>query len=83
MNWRYVPTDCNPADILSRCASPSELLQSVLLFRGPEFLLKNQHDLPKSCLPVKTLPDIRKRILVGVANEVDMSLKCKFVNFWQ
>ncbi|XP_043064382.1 uncharacterized protein LOC122320284 [Drosophila ficusphila] len=83
MNWRYVPTDCNPADILSRGASPTELLESALWFRGPAFLLKNQHDWPESCLPVKTLPELRKRILVGVATELDLTLKCKFLNSWQ
>ncbi|XP_043064802.1 uncharacterized protein LOC122320700 [Drosophila ficusphila] len=83
MNWRYVPIDCNPADILSRGASPTELLEFALWFRGPAFLLKIQHDWPKSCLPVKTLPELRKRILVGVSTEVDLTLKWKFLNSWQ
>ncbi|XP_037811070.1 uncharacterized protein LOC119603189 [Lucilia sericata] len=38
MSWHYVPTKLNPADILSRGASPEELLNSTLWSCGPNFL---------------------------------------------
>ncbi|XP_041451992.1 uncharacterized protein LOC121405379 [Drosophila obscura] len=37
MEWRYVPTLLNPADILSRGSLPSYLIQSELWFHGPSF----------------------------------------------
>ncbi|XP_043064469.1 uncharacterized protein LOC122320341 [Drosophila ficusphila] len=83
MSWHLVLTDCNPADILTRGASQSELLDSALWFRGPAILLKNQHDWPESCLPVKTPPEFRKRILVGVSTKVDLPLKRNLVNSCQ
>ncbi|XP_043065431.1 uncharacterized protein LOC122320887 [Drosophila ficusphila] len=78
-----IPTDCNPTDIFSIEASPRELLESALWFRGPAFLLKNQRDWPESCLPVKTPPEFRKRILVGVSTKVDLPLKRNLVNSCQ
>lgn len=37
-NWRYVDTTCNPADILSRGMSPSELLTNERWWKGPPWL---------------------------------------------
>ncbi|CAD5234345.1 unnamed protein product [Bursaphelenchus xylophilus] len=37
-DFNYVPTDANPADIISRGCHPSELDQSRLWRHGPEFL---------------------------------------------
>ena len=38
VQWRYVPTSVNPADILSRGMSATELLDSSKWWRGPGFL---------------------------------------------
>ncbi|XP_036344786.1 uncharacterized protein LOC118754023 [Rhagoletis pomonella] len=38
MRWHYVPTAMNPADILSKGATPQELLGSSLWMHGPSFL---------------------------------------------
>ncbi|XP_043065520.1 uncharacterized protein LOC122320920 [Drosophila ficusphila] len=43
MNWRYVPADCNPADILTRETSPSEILEPALWFTSPAFRLENRN----------------------------------------
>ena len=41
-NWRYCPTDQNPADLLTRGISADELIHSHLWLHGPSFLLSSQ-----------------------------------------
>ncbi|GFW03373.1 integrase catalytic domain-containing protein [Trichonephila clavipes] len=36
--WRHVPSDQNPADLVSRGVDPNKLLQQNLWFNGPTFL---------------------------------------------
>jgi hypothetical protein len=36
--WRYVPSELNPSDILSRGCTVDELLKSSLWLWGPDFL---------------------------------------------
>ena len=43
--WHYVPGELNPADIASRGSRPRALVNNVLWFQGPDFLLTG--DLPK------------------------------------
>ncbi|XP_041633394.1 uncharacterized protein [Drosophila kikkawai] len=83
MEWRYVPTSCNPADILSRGALPSELVASNLWAHGPDYLQKEKSQWPESCLAVKTLPDLKKIALVGISAAADVSSYCKFFNSWE
>jgi len=46
VQWRYVPTSLNPADILSRGAFPAELIESPLWAYGPKFLCGPKADWP-------------------------------------
>ena len=48
-HWRYVPTECNPADIASRGAIPSRLISFELWWNGPTWLLQ-----PPSAWPAST-----------------------------
>ncbi|XP_036347613.1 uncharacterized protein LOC118756991 [Rhagoletis pomonella] len=78
MEWRYVPTKLNPADILSRGASPSELIESSLWLHGPEFLTEGRSKWPTTCSTVKLLPELRKKILLAVPRFTDITLECKY-----
>ncbi|XP_065356116.1 uncharacterized protein LOC135950508 [Calliphora vicina] len=59
--WRHVPSKENPADIVSRGCLANELA-STSWFRGPDFLMLNEKDWPKSTISTTKLPssDIRK-----------------------
>ena len=46
-DWRYCPTNDNPADIGSRGQTISELQINSLLFKGPDWLRKPQEFWPK------------------------------------
>ncbi|CAH0730253.1 unnamed protein product, partial [Brenthis ino] len=58
--WRYVPTDHNPADLISRATTLIQLQNSDLWWHGPTFLTKDQNEWPalKSCDNVD-LPDVK------------------------
>jgi hypothetical protein len=53
-NWRYVPTDLNPADIASRGETITELARSDLWKSGPDFILRPMDAWPES--PAYLLP---------------------------
>ena len=38
LQWRHVPTSCNPADLTSRGALPSQVDADDMWFKGPDFL---------------------------------------------
>ncbi|XP_064466693.1 uncharacterized protein LOC135377887 [Ornithodoros turicata] len=44
--WRYVGTEANPADLLTRGTSPKELLQSKLWWKGATWLVESDDKWP-------------------------------------
>ncbi|XP_011859974.1 PREDICTED: uncharacterized protein LOC105557366 [Vollenhovia emeryi] len=59
--WRHVPTQVNPADLLSRGLPPAQLQQSTIWWYGPSFLKKTEEewlDIPKSDAPAIELKRI-------------------------
>lgn len=48
--WQHISTKQNPADIASRGAFPSQLINNSLWWHGPEFLCKPKGNWPKSAL---------------------------------
>ncbi|KAJ8369493.1 hypothetical protein SKAU_G00095210 [Synaphobranchus kaupii] len=54
--WKYVPTDENPADHASRGLTASELSSSIW-FTGPQFLWKKEIVLPEDGIPELTIGD--------------------------
>ncbi|XP_043065437.1 uncharacterized protein LOC122320892, partial [Drosophila ficusphila] len=83
MDWRYVPTFCNPADILSRGSLPSELLESSLWSRGPSFLCNDRIHWPAPHSAITPLPEMRNSLVAHTTPSNDMTLQCKFSNSWQ
>ncbi|XP_049886768.1 uncharacterized protein LOC126381312 [Pectinophora gossypiella] len=46
--WRYVPTKQNPADLISRGLTATQLIHSDMWFSGPEFLRYDENSWPTS-----------------------------------
>ncbi|XP_030761095.1 uncharacterized protein LOC115886162 [Sitophilus oryzae] len=61
--WRHVSTKHNPADILSRGVSPSELLDHSLWWHGPEWLAQHEHRWPISNIDLVDLPELKSQAL--------------------
>lgn len=57
VEWNHISSELNPADIVSRDASPDALIQSQLWWHGPNFLLQNS-----SNWPTKALSDINDNV---------------------
>lgn len=79
MSWHHVPTSINPADILSRGATPEELLNSNLWKEGPNFLKQPSENWPKTFDFIANLPERRRTILV-TSFVLDFSTNCKYHN---
>jgi hypothetical protein len=43
-NWTHVPSNSNPADIISRGCTPKQLIDNKLWLNGPTFLWQNETD---------------------------------------
>lgn len=46
-DWRYCPTDSNPADCASRGMMPKELMKNKLWWKGPDWLAKPENHWPQ------------------------------------
>ena len=55
--WWWVPSECNPADLLTRVTRPEELHSNSTWQRGPEFLSRSVEEWPLRKDPVEELPD--------------------------
>ena len=64
--WRYVATDCNPADCASRGLLPKELVEKSLWWDGPLWLRQSPDQWPHrpDLTPSEELTDLRGTILV-------------------
>jgi len=60
-SWRYVPTQSNPADCVSRGLTPQQLLDHELWWQGPTFLSKDYEAWPEQPqLILDNLPEINR-----------------------
>ncbi|KAK9703405.1 Pao retrotransposon peptidase [Popillia japonica] len=55
--WKHIPSALNPADIVSRGASPEQLSQTTLWWHGPEFLKHNEELWPEQH-PIVSMLDL-------------------------
>ncbi|CAH0714118.1 unnamed protein product, partial [Brenthis ino] len=80
--WRYVPTDHNPADLISRATTLIQLQNSDLWWHGPTFLTKDQNEWPalKSCDNVD-LPDVKFTATVMITKPIELIDFERFSNF--
>ena len=48
VQWRYVPTNLNPADLCTRGSSATQLAENTLWWHGPSFLKKSEELWPRN-----------------------------------
>uniref|UniRef100_A0A7E4UVZ8 DUF1758 domain-containing protein n=1 Tax=Panagrellus redivivus TaxID=6233 RepID=A0A7E4UVZ8_PANRE len=65
IEFRYVPTKLNPADIASRGCSPEELAISDLWWKGPKFIELTEENWPVN--PTETQPPAEVSLTVAAA----------------
>lgn len=65
-NWFHVPSSENPADTISRGATPQELKENQLYWTGPEWLILSQHYWPCQYVEQTVTPEIKPGDLVMV-----------------
>lgn len=59
-SWRHVPTQHNPADLISRGVEPSQIPNLDLWWSGPSFLKEDEEEWPILQLPTEgELPEIK------------------------
>ena len=66
--WRYVPTNINPADYLTRGVKLSELMKLKIWWEGPDYIHKDKEFWPKKGLqntPVCVVEEVKKKY-VGI-----------------
>ncbi|XP_054746100.1 uncharacterized protein LOC129250502 [Anastrepha obliqua] len=80
MQWHYIPTELNPADILSKGASPTTLSQSPLWMHGPSFLREVDNNWPQFCAPKTKIIELRQKVLLLSNDRTDLTLSFKYIN---
>nr|CAI5843843.1 unnamed protein product [Callosobruchus analis] len=60
--FRHVCSSDNPADLVTRGASPSQLSKSSFWFHGPEWLSKDKSEWPCASVSIKELPELKAKI---------------------
>ncbi|XP_045458277.1 uncharacterized protein LOC123668590 [Melitaea cinxia] len=77
--WMHVPTDQNPADLVSRGIDQQQLQDSTLWWRGPSFLAKEESEWPiQGSFATNNLPELK----VFTCTKVDTKINnCSVVKF--
>ncbi|XP_030208539.1 uncharacterized protein LOC115556311 [Gadus morhua] len=80
--WRYVPTNENPADHASRSLTPSELLSSTW-FTGPKFLWHKEMKPPADEIPELIIgdPEVRSALVLNTRTTEQASLVDRLSKF--
>lgn len=80
-DWRHVPSQNNPADLLSRGTLPSNFLNNSTWFYGPAWLSDREGCWPKGNIQFKSnLPDLRK-VQCLTTNTQSLAIFKRFSNF--
>ncbi|CAK1593094.1 unnamed protein product [Parnassius mnemosyne] len=78
--WGHVPTDRNPADLISRGIDISALARLRLWWSGPEFLMYDISKWPSQPKNVETLPETRHDIILTAVTTHPKNNDC-FIDF--
>ncbi|CAK1597961.1 unnamed protein product [Parnassius mnemosyne] len=78
--WGHVPTDRNPADLISRGIDISALACLRLWWSGPEFLMYDISKWPSQPKNVETLPETRHDIILTAVTTHPKNNDC-FIDF--
>lgn len=78
-DWFYIPTEENPADIVSRGCNPVSLVNSTLWWTGPTFFNSNFNYKPFKNTLINDIPEL-KTIVLTTRPSSDLSLFSKFSN---
>nr|XP_012135148.1 PREDICTED: uncharacterized protein LOC100874762 isoform X2 [Megachile rotundata]XP_012135760.1 PREDICTED: uncharacterized protein LOC100874762 isoform X3 [Megachile rotundata] len=62
IEWRHASSANNPADLISRGLSPTELVNNIFWFHGPSWLAKAEEHWPAFRLEPIELPELRPSI---------------------
>ncbi|XP_043263515.1 uncharacterized protein LOC122403827 [Colletes gigas] len=73
-NWRHVPTNDNPADLISRGQSPEEFLRPSIWTYGPEWLCKDETHWPTWEMTIPSVLPEQKAILCLTTTHVDIPI---------
>lgn len=78
--WRYIPTECNPADLISRGVDASQLVSTSLWWSGPDFLAKGKHEWPESKINLNNdhLPEIKSHVTATCGHVLHFEKFSKF-----
>lgn len=84
--WRYVPTDSNPADIASRGATPMQLLHSSW-FQGPDFLQNDSIDMQSQGLSLEldevNDPEVKRTVLATLREPKPLHRRLDTFSRWK
>ena len=72
--WRYVPTQLNPADIVSRGISALQLVNEDRWFSGPEFLVLSEDCWPNQ--PIEPVAQVFSEMKRSDCNSTFVTLSC-------
>lgn len=69
VQWRYMPTKSNPADIASKGSTASMLIEKQLWWNGPDYLLEPEQFWPKSQIKCDEKPSVEEKRLPKVSEK--------------
>ncbi|XP_055613967.1 uncharacterized protein LOC129760346 [Uranotaenia lowii] len=72
--WSHVPGIENPADLISRGVSPSNIVENQFWWRGPAWLQESPESWPQApafCVQGEGEEELRRTTVVAVASEVE------------
>ena len=83
--WRHIPGDINPADVLSRGVADPMVLQNGRWFHGTEFLEKDEEHWPNSTVTSLADDDSeikRKMVLVALNMVISETIDPDKISTW-